>query len=276
MSVSAKDTDMAQAKRSWADSDQIARALCDIQSPSEYISRTLSLDQSQPPTPDGTGRPTNFQTIAPGLYRSSFPLWTHFENLADLGLKTIITFVPQDLELQYSNFISTNGIIHHHIPILANKDPEKYTEAEVVHQVLGLMLDPSNYPMLIHCNKGKHRTGCMTACFRKVCGWTDEAALGEYVRYSTPKDRELDKAFIKRFDPTPLKSTALERGYVGGVYKQPYGDTQTSERSSVTVYTNNSVSTYDNGDGEIQHEYQEMIRKQNNDQMADAWLWSHR
>lgn len=264
-------------KSSWVDSDTLAKAICAISSPSDYASRTLTLDQSQPPTPDGTGRPTNFQTIAPGLYRSSFPQMNHFETLSDLSLKSIITFVPQALELPYSNFISSNGIIHYHIPVLANKDPDIYTKTEVVHQVLELMLDPNNYPMLIHCNKGKHRTGCMTACFRKVCGWTDEAAVEEYVRYSTPKERSLDKAFISRFDPSPLKSIALERGYVGGVYKQPLsGDTQISERSTTTVYTNNSVATYSNSDGEIQHEYQEKIRKVNNETMESTWLWDHR
>lgn len=269
---------MAPAKNSWIDSDHIAKALCALTSPAEYTSQTIALDQSHPPTPDGTGRPTNFQTIAPGLYRSSYPCLAHFAKLEDLGLKTIITFVPEELPLAYGNFISSNGIVHHQIPILANKDPDIYTDAAIVHQVLEIMLDPNNYPMLIHCNKGKHRTGCMTACFRKVCGWTDEAALDEYLQHSTPKDRDLDKVFIRRFDPTPLKSLALDRGYVGGVYKQPLaGDTGISERSDITVYTNNSVATYGTSDtGEILHEYQEKIRQENNEAMESSWLWSHR
>lgn len=28
--------------------------------------------------------------------------------------------------------------------------------------------DARNHPLLIHCNKGKHRTGCLVGCFRKV------------------------------------------------------------------------------------------------------------
>lgn len=269
---------MAPARNSWVDSDEVAKVLCALKSPIEYNSKTITLDQSQPPTPDGTGRPTNFQTIAPGLYRSSFPVFAHFEQLENLSLKTIITFVPDELPLDYCNFISSSGIVHHQIPILANKNPDVYTNAAVVHQVLEIMLDPNNYPLLIHCNKGKHRTGCLTACFRKVCGWTDEAAVEEYVQYSLPKDRELDKVFIKRFDPSPLKSLALDRGYVGGVYKQPLaGDTQTSERSGITVYTNNSVATYSNSEtGEILHEYQERVRIENNEFMESSRLWSHR
>ncbi|KAK5944748.1 tyrosine-protein phosphatase siw14 [Knufia obscura] len=253
---------MALLESNWTYADRIAKALCAVVSPPEYSSQTIKLDQSHPPTPDGTGRPTNFQTIAPGIYRSSYPLDAHFAQLENLSLKTIITFVSEELPLAYGNFISTNGIVHHQIHIRANKDPDVYTDAATVHRVLEIMLDPSNYPLLIHCNKGKHRTGCMTACFRKVCGWTDEAAIEEYVRHSTPKDRELDEAFIRRFDATPLKSLALERGYVGGVYKQPLaGDTQISERSEVTVYTNNSVATYGTSEaGEVLHEYQEKVQ----------------
>ncbi|KAJ9663480.1 tyrosine-protein phosphatase siw14 [Neophaeococcomyces mojaviensis] len=269
---------MAHANnRSWVDSDHVAKALCAIKSPLEYSSKTINFDESQPPTPDGTGRPTNFQTIAPGLYRSSYPHLLHFATLEDLSLKTIITFVPEDLPLAYGNFISTQGIVHYHVPILANKDPDIYTDVETVHRVLELMLDPNNYPMLIHCNKGKHRTGCMTACFRKVCGWTDEAAIAEYVKYAAPKERELDKAFITQFDPALLKPLALERNYVGGVYKQPSGDTNISERSVATIYTNNSVATYGTSEtGELQHEYQERVRKENNDLMESSRLWSHR
>jgi len=269
---------MAPAKTSWANSDQAAKALCALKSPAEYTSETITLDQSHPPTPDGTGRPTNFQTIAPGLYRSSYPVIAHFEKLEDLDLKTIITFVPEPLPFAYGNFISTNGIVHHQIPILANKNPDVYTDAATVHRILELMLDANNYPMLIHCNKGKHRTGCMTACFRKVCGWTDEAALEEYVQHSAPKNRDLDEEFIRHFDPAPLKPIALERGYVGGVYKQPLeGDSQISERSDVTVYTNNSVATYgDSETGEILHEYQERIRIENNEFMESSRTWSHR
>ena len=33
--------------------------------------------------------------------------------------------------------------------------------------------DSKNHPMLVHCNKGKHRTGCLIGCFRKVSESSD-------------------------------------------------------------------------------------------------------
>ncbi|KIX93706.1 uncharacterized protein Z520_10612 [Fonsecaea multimorphosa CBS 102226] len=231
--MSQKDQEMAS---SLVDLNHVATdlALLDV----SLGSKTLQLDQSQPPTPDGTGRPVNFQVIAPGLYRSSYPQLAHFETLVELGLKTIVTLVTGPPPVEYHKFMTSHGITHYIIPILANKDPEVYTSDAVVCKVVELMLDPQNYPMLIHCNKGKHRSGCITAAFRKVTGWTLEACIEEYERYSKPKSRDLDKVFIARFDPSPLKHLAIERGYVGGVYRQPVRD---STKSS--IYTNNTMET---------------------------------
>ncbi len=224
-------------------------------------STTIQDDKSQPPTPDGSGLPVNFQTIAPGqLYRSSYPLYAHFQTLADYELKSIVTLVAEPLPFDQ-------------IPILANKDPKIYTPDETVNKVLDLILDPANYPMLIHCNKGRHRTGTMVACFRKVTGWTLEDCIEEYERYSRPKDRALDKIFIERYDASPLKALALERGYVGGIWRAPV---RSSTKSS--VYTNNTVetsTTSDESDGPP-NDYQERAKKENDAILEPARRWSYK
>jgi protein tyrosine/serine phosphatase len=225
----------------YTDSDELANSMASIRV--ETDSKTIQMDESLPPTPDGTGRPVNFQVIAPGLYRSSYPQVAHFLQLEGLKLKTIVTLVPEELPEPYTAFMSRCGITHYHIPILANKDPERYTPDETVYKVVELMLNKENYPMLIHCNKGKHRTGCITASFRRVIGWTHEACIEEYERYSKPKDRVLDKVFIERFDPQPLKPIAIENNFVGGVYRQPvFG---TTNYSSYTAATMNTATTSD-------------------------------
>ncbi|KAJ9612449.1 tyrosine-protein phosphatase siw14 [Cladophialophora chaetospira] len=225
-------------------SSELAASLAALSNAME--AEPMQVEESQPPTPDGTGRPVNFQTIAPGLYRSSYPQAPHFLELEKLNLKTIVTLVPQDLPEDYKKFMDKNNITHHHIPILANKDPEVYTTDEIVCKVLELMLDSANYPMLIHCNKGKHRTGCITASFRRVTGWTFDACIAEYERFSKPKDRALDKVFIERFNPLPLKPTAIERGYVGGIWRQPMlGSTNFSTYTTTTMETNYTATSDD-------------------------------
>lgn len=232
---------------SVVDSDELAQKLQQqLTIGCTTISRTMEDDLSNPPTPEGRDlAPANFAVVAPGIYRSSYPSDPHYTKLADLGLKTIVTLVPEPLPLSYANFISSNGIVHHHIPILANKDENIYTKAAIVNQVMELLLNRENYPILIHCNKGKHRTGCMTACFRKITGWTDEACIFEYVHYSTPKDRPLDKVFIRRYDAEVLKGLALEHKMVGAEYSMnlQLPRNETLKSSDYTVKTTNTIGT---------------------------------
>jgi tyrosine-protein phosphatase SIW14 len=240
------------------------------------FSKTMEDDKSQPPTPDNSGYPVNFRVIAPRLYRSSYPQHEHFAVLGDLELKTIVTLVPEDLPLEYANFISSNGITHHHIPILANKDEKVFTSNETVEQVLALMLEPANFPMLIHCNKGKHRTGCMTACFRRTTGWPLEETIAEYVKYSEPKSRELDKAFIGRFDPTKLKPLAYDRGYIGGVYgPHLFASTQSSIYSNASIETDTTIAS-EVAKSVPRNDYHEKAFRQRDADLESSRLWSHK
>ena len=51
---------------------------------------------------------------------------------------------------------------------------------QAIDQFLAVMDDTSNYPVLIHCKAGLHRTGCMVAVYRmEYQGWSAFAALNE-------------------------------------------------------------------------------------------------
>jgi tyrosine-protein phosphatase SIW14 len=50
----------------------------------------------------------------------------------------------------------------------------------VIDQYLALLDDPTNYPILLHCKAGLHRTGRLTAIYRmEYEGWTLAAAMRE-------------------------------------------------------------------------------------------------
>lgn len=70
--------------------------------------------------------------------------------------------------------------------------------------ILAVLLDKSHYPLLIHCNQGKHRTGCVVAAARRVSGWTLETALDEYKQFAEPKIRDCDVGYITNLDVTLL------------------------------------------------------------------------
>lgn len=75
-------------------------------------------------------------------------------------------------------------------------------------------MDCANYPLYIHCNQGRHRTGCVTACFRKIQRWPIEDILAEYRTYANPKAREADIDLIRAFDPEAVFEYAKFHGYL--------------------------------------------------------------
>jgi hypothetical protein len=159
--------------------------------------------------------PTNFGAVIPGsVYRSSFPLPENFSFLRSLKLKTILTLVPEPFPDPYVEFMAANGIRQIVVPIAANKEVVCIEDTSMI-QALGVVLDQSHYPLLIHCNKGKHRTGCTVACLRKIQGEGTRAALHEYHTYAGSKARSLDETFIRGFDERSLLWLARETGFLG-------------------------------------------------------------
>ena len=59
--------------------------------------------------------------------------------------------------------------------------------------------------MLIHCNKGKSRTGCVVGCYRKLQNWSTSAIFEEYYRHAGDSSTTLiDQQYIELFDPATL------------------------------------------------------------------------
>ncbi|KAL4873159.1 hypothetical protein BDV12DRAFT_160483, partial [Aspergillus spectabilis] len=156
--------------------------------------------------------PENFGEVVDGIYRSSFPQPWNLPALKVLGLKTILTLVEEPYTPSHASYLKENGITHHRVAFIANKDPSIKTSETVVNHIMEILLNKSNHPILIHCNKGKHRTGCVTGCFRKLQGWDMRDIINEYLRYSRPKERKLDEDFIQGFDTSKIAHLAQVSG----------------------------------------------------------------
>jgi tyrosine-protein phosphatase SIW14 len=160
------------------------------------------------------------------------------------------TLVDEPYTQSHEKFLEETGITHHRIPFIANKDPAIKTPERVVNTILRLMLNKSNHPILIHCNKGKvsamfrplrihfslngkqHRTGCVTACFRKLQGWDRQDIMNEYIRYSRPKQRLLDEVFIDEFDPSALSHLAQASGAMSWELSGTYASITQEDKNS--------------------------------------------
>jgi tyrosine-protein phosphatase SIW14 len=75
---------------------------------------------------------------------------------------------------------------------------------KTMKSILSIVLNKENYPLLIHCNHGKHRTGCVVGVVRKVAGWDVESVVAEYKSYAEPKSRECDIEYLSSFQTSTL------------------------------------------------------------------------
>ncbi len=149
--------------------------------------------------------PLNFSILARGLYRSGYPNKRNHTFLKKLKLKSILYLCPEAYSEDNSEFIEKNGIRLLHFGINGNKEPFVDMPVDVIRQALREMLDVRNQPLLIHCNKGKHRTGCVVGCLRKLQHWSQTSAFDEYRRFAGSKARVLDMQFIELFDPDSVE-----------------------------------------------------------------------
>ncbi|KAI9323907.1 tyrosine-specific protein phosphatase family protein [Zopfochytrium polystomum] len=144
--------------------------------------------------------PLNFAMVATGVYRSGYPNKKNFPFLLSLRLNTIMYVCADDIGEDNVRFCGENGIRLIHYRIQGNKEPFMEIDQTVMASALADVLDVRNHPILIHCNKGKHRVGCLVGCLRKLQDWSLTSIFDEYQRFSGAKIRIADQEFIEVFD----------------------------------------------------------------------------
>ncbi|KAF2625347.1 hypothetical protein BU25DRAFT_432971 [Macroventuria anomochaeta] len=159
--------------------------------------------------------PLNYGAVIPGsIYRCSYPEPANYGFIKDLKIKSILTLVPEPIAPEYQSFMDEAGIQHFRVHIRANKGEVRIDSCEM-QRALRLIMDRTNHPIMIHCNKGKHRTGCTVACFRRICGLDMETTREEYHTYAGKKARFLDEVFFENFDLNLVMWMARQEGWAG-------------------------------------------------------------
>ena len=144
--------------------------------------------------------PDNFSLVLPGIYRSCYPIQKNFAFMETLRLTSVLTLVRESYDLKNLDFNRENNIRVIQIPISGNKEPFVNISVQGIRNALTELLDVRNHPILVHCQNGKHRTGCLIGVLRKMIGWKYCSIIEEYIKFSTPKERFMDKEFIELFD----------------------------------------------------------------------------
>jgi protein tyrosine/serine phosphatase len=106
---------------------------------------------------------------------------------------------PEAYPDSHLSFLKDNGARLLQFGVEGNKEPFDEIPEEVIRAALREVLDTRNHPLLIHCNQGKHRTGCLVGCLRRAQRWSLVAIFEEYRRFAGSKARVVDQQFIERF-----------------------------------------------------------------------------
>ncbi|KAF3902656.1 hypothetical protein ABW20_dc0106702 [Dactylellina cionopaga] len=179
------------------------------------------------PRPSVLIPPLSFAIVSAGVFRSGCPMALNLPFLANLHLKSIIYLADQDLPPDLHLFTTQNNIQVFHFRVQqvrgdgnsvntngttngvepgSSGEKEKRekveNDPESLKQALELLLDNRNFPVLIHSNKGKHRSGVLVACVRKLLqNWAFESVKTEYHYFAGEKGKT-DIEFIEKFEPT--------------------------------------------------------------------------
>jgi tyrosine-protein phosphatase SIW14 len=121
----------------------------------------------------------NFGKVNDHYYRGSQPIGEEFAQLKRLGIKTVID-LRKDSVREEPDQVKSLGMQYFNIPLKASVP----ATAEQTSYFLGLVNNPANWPVYIHCKGGRHRTGALTAVYRITQdGWTADQAFKEMKEY---------------------------------------------------------------------------------------------
>jgi hypothetical protein len=107
--------------------------------------------------------PENFAMVAPKIYRGCFPPKKSLGFIETLRLRSIVYLCPEEPPAYYVDFMARRGIRFLHHGLKGNKEPFVEIPMQLVADALTDVVARANQPVYIHCDKGKHRTGCVVS-----------------------------------------------------------------------------------------------------------------
>jgi len=120
----------------------------------------------------------NFQKVDDRVYRGAQPTDSGFQQLAQLGIKTVIDLrdVGEHSQADEQKIVTGLGMRYVSIPMHGMSTPKD----DLVAAVQALFNDPANGPVFVHCKRGADRTGMVVAVYRiSHDQWDNKKALSE-------------------------------------------------------------------------------------------------
>lgn len=133
--------------------------------------------------------PLNFCPVEKQLYRSGQPSIINQSFLHDLNLKTILWLASEEPQEDFLDYCSMNNIVIEFVGLMneytyQNVNPWDSLSEVTIKKALELICNRDNYPLLVCCGMGRHRTGTVIGCLRRLQGWNLASVSEEYRRFT--------------------------------------------------------------------------------------------
>jgi protein-tyrosine phosphatase len=141
----------------------------------------------------------NFDQVDAHVYRGAQPTEEGFQNLAKLGVKTIIDLREAGERSEAEDRVVTaDGMKYVNVPMSGLTPP---TELEIT-QILAMLEDSSSGPVFVHCLRGADRTGTVIAAYHiDHDKWDNVHALKDAKAHSMSFIQVPRENYIKNFRP---------------------------------------------------------------------------
>lgn len=160
--------------------------------------------------------PLNFCPVEKQLYRSGQPLLINQSFLQELNLKTILWLASEEPVEDFLDYCSVSNINIEFVGMLndynyTNINPWDSLDERTIKNALELICNKENYPLLVCCGMGRHRTGAVIGCLRRLQGWNLASVSEEYRRFSGARGgRILVELLIESFEVLTVEVDPLK------------------------------------------------------------------
>ena len=140
----------------------------------------------------------NFYRVDEHLFRGGQPAEGGIAKLKALGIRTIVNLRREaSLVTSEEREATQAGLRYFSVPMRGLGRPTD----EQLKRILGLIDQPDNWPVFVHCKAGQDRTGLVVACQRIArAGWTAERAIREAMDLGMMKIEFAMRSFIRDFE----------------------------------------------------------------------------
>lgn len=150
--------------------------------------------------------PLNFCPVEKQLYRSGQPSLINQSFLEELNLKTILWLASEEPVEDFLDYCLNKSINIEFVGLIndynyTNINPWDSLDERTIKKALEFICNKENYPLLVCCGMGRHRTGAVIGCLRRLQGWNLASVSEEYRRFSGARGgRILVELLIESFD----------------------------------------------------------------------------